>query len=151
MRAKEPPEHIKADWPWGAWIVEMLASGSRGGKPFKARLLFITSLRNTPEALLRLIREPWSIKTGTGFATRSSMRTSTPTEEMAPVLWQRWEHQRRICCTWLASTQTSSLRAVIDTRHQSAPGDRNAAAADEAELTLWISRGKQLSYLVGSW
>jgi predicted transposase YbfD/YdcC len=62
MRAKEAPEHIKADWPGSAWIVELLASGSREGKPFKARHLFLTSLRTTPEALLRLIRQRWSIE-----------------------------------------------------------------------------------------
>jgi len=62
MRAKDAPEHIKADWPGSAWIVELLASGSRDGKPFKARHLFITSLRTTPEALLRLIRQRWSIE-----------------------------------------------------------------------------------------
>ena len=62
MRAKEAPEHIKADWPGSAWIVELLASGSREGKPFKARHLFLTSLRTCPEALLRLIRERWSIE-----------------------------------------------------------------------------------------
>ena len=62
MQAKEAPEHIKADWPGSAWIVELLASGSRDGKPFQARHLFITSLRTTPEALLRLIRQRWSIE-----------------------------------------------------------------------------------------
>ncbi len=40
----------------------MLANGSRDGKPFNARHLFLTSLRTTPEALLRLIRERWSIE-----------------------------------------------------------------------------------------
>ena len=40
----------------------MLASGRRDGKPFSARHLFLTSLRTTPEALLRLIRERWSIE-----------------------------------------------------------------------------------------
>jgi len=43
-------------------MVELVASGSRDGKPFKARHLFVTSLRTTPEALLRLIRERWSIE-----------------------------------------------------------------------------------------
>jgi hypothetical protein len=57
MRAKEAPEHIKADWPGSVWIVELLASCSRDGKPFKTLHLFITSLRTTTEALLRLIRE----------------------------------------------------------------------------------------------
>ena len=42
--------------------MELLASGSREGKPFKARHLFLTSLRTTPEALLRLICQRWSIE-----------------------------------------------------------------------------------------
>jgi len=62
LRAKEAPEHIKADWPGSAWIVELLASGSRDSKSFKARHLFITSLGTTPEALPRLIQERWSIE-----------------------------------------------------------------------------------------
>ena len=62
LRAKEAPEHIKADWPGTAWIIEVVVSGSRGVKPFKARHLFLTSLRTAPEALLRLIRERWSIE-----------------------------------------------------------------------------------------
>jgi len=62
MRAKEAPEHIKEAWPGTAWMVELVASGTREGKPFKARHLFITSLRTSPEALLRLIRERWSIE-----------------------------------------------------------------------------------------
>jgi len=43
-------------------MVELVASGTREGKPFKARHLFITSLRTSPEALLRLIRQRWSIE-----------------------------------------------------------------------------------------
>ena len=62
MQTKETPERIKADWPGSAWIVELLVSGSRDGKPFQTRHLFITSLRTTPAALLRLIRERWSIE-----------------------------------------------------------------------------------------
>jgi predicted transposase YbfD/YdcC len=62
MRAKEAPEHIKADWPCSAWIVEVLTSASREGKPFRARHLFLTNLRTAPEALLRQVRERWSIE-----------------------------------------------------------------------------------------
>ena len=43
-------------------MVELVASGSRDGKPFKARHLFLTSLRTTPEALLQLVRDRWSIE-----------------------------------------------------------------------------------------
>jgi predicted transposase YbfD/YdcC len=38
------------------------ATGSRDGKPFQARHLFLTSLRTTPEALLQLVRDRWSIE-----------------------------------------------------------------------------------------
>jgi len=38
------------------------ATGSRDGKPFRATQLFITSLRTTPEALLQLVRDRWSIE-----------------------------------------------------------------------------------------
>ena len=39
----------------------MIANGTREGKPFKATHRFVTSLRTTPEALLRLVRERWSL------------------------------------------------------------------------------------------
>lgn len=35
---------------------------SREGRPFQARHLFLTSLRTTPEALLQLVRDRWSIE-----------------------------------------------------------------------------------------
>lgn len=62
LKAKEAPEHIKANWPGTSWIAEVIATGIRDGKPFKATHRFITSLRTTPEALLRLVRERWSIE-----------------------------------------------------------------------------------------
>jgi len=42
--------------------VEVKATGSRNGKSFRAIHLFLTSLRTTPEALLRLVRERWSLE-----------------------------------------------------------------------------------------
>ena len=62
LRAKEAPEHIKANWNGTSWIAEVIATGIRDGKPFKATHRFITSLRTTPEALLSLVRERWSIE-----------------------------------------------------------------------------------------
>ena len=62
LRAKEAPEHIKANWHGTSWIAEVIATGIRDGKPFKATHRFITSLRTTPDALLRLVRERWSIE-----------------------------------------------------------------------------------------
>ena len=62
LRAKEAPQHIKANWHGTSWIAEVIATGIRDGKPFKATHRFITSLRTTPEALLRLVRERWSLE-----------------------------------------------------------------------------------------
>lgn len=62
LRAKEAPVHIKANWQGTSWIAEVIATGTRDGKPFTATHRFITSLRTTPEALLRLVRERWSIE-----------------------------------------------------------------------------------------
>ena len=62
LRAKEAPEYIRETWIGTSWIVEVTASGSRSGKPFRANHLFLTSLRTTPEALLRLVRDRWSIE-----------------------------------------------------------------------------------------
>jgi hypothetical protein len=62
LRAKQAPEHISETWIGTSWIVEVVAEGTRDGKPFRATHLFLTSLRTTPEGLLRLVRDRWSIE-----------------------------------------------------------------------------------------
>ena len=62
LRAKQAPEHMREAWIGTSWIVEVAATGSRDGKPFQAQHLFLTSLRTTPEALLQLVRDRWSIE-----------------------------------------------------------------------------------------
>jgi predicted transposase YbfD/YdcC len=63
LRAREAPEHIKANWPGSAWIVEVTTDTlSRKGNRSVRRHLFLTSVRTTPQALLRLIRQRWSIE-----------------------------------------------------------------------------------------
>lgn len=63
LRAKEAPEHIKLNWPGSAWIVEVITDTvTRSGKRSIRRHLFLTSLRTSPDALLRLIRQRWSIE-----------------------------------------------------------------------------------------
>jgi predicted transposase YbfD/YdcC len=62
LRAKEAPEHIRSAWSGTSWIVEVITEGSREDKPFRATHLFLTSLRSTPEALLRLVRDRWSLE-----------------------------------------------------------------------------------------
>ena len=62
LRAKEAPQHIRESWVGTSWIVEMTATGTRDGRPFQAQHLFLTSLRTTPEAMLQLVRDRWSIE-----------------------------------------------------------------------------------------
>ena len=62
LRAKPAPESIRAEWIDTSWIVEVVAERTREGKPFHATHLFLTSLRTTPEALLQLVRDRWSLE-----------------------------------------------------------------------------------------
>ncbi len=62
LRAKAAPEHIREAWIGTSWIVEVTASGTRDGMPFHATHLFLTSLCTTPEALLQLVCDRWSIE-----------------------------------------------------------------------------------------
>ena len=63
LSAKEAPEYIKENWPGSAWIVEVSTETlTAGGQRTVRRHLFLTSLRTTPDALLRQIRQRWSIE-----------------------------------------------------------------------------------------
>jgi hypothetical protein len=75
LMAKEAPEHIKQNWPGSAWIVEVItATVTRNGKRSIRRHLFLTSVRTSPEALLRLIRQRWSIEKRMALGPRRSAR-----------------------------------------------------------------------------
>jgi len=62
LRAEEAPQHIRESWVGTSWILEITATGTRDGKLFQAQHLFLTRLRTTPEALLQLVRDGWSIE-----------------------------------------------------------------------------------------
>jgi predicted transposase YbfD/YdcC len=71
LRAKEAPEQIRETWIGTSWIVEVSTTGIRDSKPFQVTHLAYfmqrtsrcdTSLRTTPETLLQLVRERWSIE-----------------------------------------------------------------------------------------
>ena len=63
LLAKEAPEHIKANWPGSAWIVEVITDTiTRQGQRNVRRHLFLTSLHTHPDAMLRLIWQRWSIE-----------------------------------------------------------------------------------------
>jgi len=47
LRAKNAADFITGAWPGSTWIVEVIVSGKRAGKPSLQRNLLLTSLRNT--------------------------------------------------------------------------------------------------------
>lgn len=54
---------IRERWLGASWIVELVSTGRCDGHPFHHIHLFITTLRTSPKALLRLMRQRWAIKT----------------------------------------------------------------------------------------
>ncbi len=63
LKAREAPEHIKANWPGSAWIVEVITTVTRKGRRVEQAHYFLMSLRTAPKALqLRLVRQRWSIE-----------------------------------------------------------------------------------------
>lgn len=63
LRARQAPDFITEAWPGSSWIVELVVSGKRAGKPsLQQHLLLLTSLRTTPKALLQLVRDRWCIE-----------------------------------------------------------------------------------------
>jgi hypothetical protein len=62
LRAKQAPTHIAETSIGTSWILVVAAIGRRDGKALQATHVFHTSLRTTPEALLQLVRDRWSIE-----------------------------------------------------------------------------------------
>lgn len=45
-----------------SWIIELVSTGRRDGKPFHHNHIFITTLPTSPKVLLRLARQHWAIE-----------------------------------------------------------------------------------------
>ncbi|WP_259722922.1 hypothetical protein [Synechococcus sp. CS-603] len=56
LRARNATDAIRERWEGASWIVELVSTGRRDGKPFRHVHLFITTLRTSPKALLRQVR-----------------------------------------------------------------------------------------------
>jgi predicted transposase YbfD/YdcC len=62
LRARNATDAIRERWVGASWIVELVSNGRRDGKPFHHVHHFITTLRTSPKALLRLVRQRWAIE-----------------------------------------------------------------------------------------
>ena len=143
LRAKPAPKHICEAWIGTSWIVEVSATGYRDGRSFQAQHLFLTSLRTTPEAMLQLVRDRWSIEgwhsirdtqlhedahryRGNGAGAMAALRTAAMNllnGSDEPVAAQRL-------------SVDPGRDAGLDARHHGAPGDGDAPARAESALRL---------------
>jgi hypothetical protein len=62
LRARNATDAIRQRWAGASWIIELVSSGLRGRKPFRQVHYFLTTLRTSPKALLRLVRQRWAIE-----------------------------------------------------------------------------------------
>nr|WP_255090932.1 ISAs1 family transposase [Vulcanococcus limneticus] len=62
LRARNAGEAITERWSGASWIIELVSTGVRDGKPFRQIHHFLTTLRTSPKALLRLVRQRWAIE-----------------------------------------------------------------------------------------
>ena len=62
LRARNATGAIRERWAGASWIIELVSTGRRDGKPFHHVHFFITTLRTSPKALLRLVRQRWAIE-----------------------------------------------------------------------------------------
>jgi len=62
LRARNATDTIRQRWEGASWIIELVSTGRRDGKPFHHVHLFITTLRTSLKALLRLVRQRWAIE-----------------------------------------------------------------------------------------
>jgi predicted transposase YbfD/YdcC len=62
LRARNATDAIRERWVGASWIVELVSTGWRGIKPFHHVHYFLTTLRTSPKALLRLVRQRWAIE-----------------------------------------------------------------------------------------
>jgi len=136
LRAKPGPELIAQAWIGTSWIVEVAASGTRAGKPFKATHLFLSSLRTTPIALLQLVRDRWSncfAEAGDyegwhWIRDTSSMRMLTAIGVMASARWPRCARQLSTCSGWTGISADPGRNPGGDARHPGAAGNGQATA-----------------------
>ncbi len=62
LRASNATDTIRKRWAGVSWIIELVSTGRRDGKPFHHVHLFVTTLRTSPQALLRLVCQRWAIE-----------------------------------------------------------------------------------------
>ena len=62
LRAMPAPDWVMEQWPGSATIIAVRSQGTRDGRPVDETRYYVTSLRTSAKALLRQVRNRWSIE-----------------------------------------------------------------------------------------
>ncbi len=62
LRGMPAPEWVVENWPGSATVIAVRSKGTRDGKPTDETRYYVSSLRTNAKALLRYVRERWSIE-----------------------------------------------------------------------------------------
>jgi predicted transposase YbfD/YdcC len=62
LRAMSAPEWVVEHWPGSATIIAVRSQGARDSRPVDETRYYVTSLRTGSDALLRHVRQRWSIE-----------------------------------------------------------------------------------------
>ena len=62
LRAMPAPDWVIDQWPGSATIIAVRSQGIRDGRPVDETRYYVTSLRTSAKALLRQVRNRWSIE-----------------------------------------------------------------------------------------
>jgi len=62
LRAMPAPEWVMEQWPGSAMIIAVRTHGTREGKPQDETRYYVSSLRTGAKAMLKAIRQRWSIE-----------------------------------------------------------------------------------------
>jgi hypothetical protein len=141
LRAKQAPEHIITEtWIGTSWIIEVVARGIRDGKPFHATHLYRsfrhtsrcdTSLGTTPDVLLQLVRNRWSMEGWHRIRRHPAPRGRPP----LPGQWRRRDghaaHRRLEPAAPGRVPADPGWHPGGDARHQGAAGNGGATTGTE--------------------
>ncbi|WP_255024459.1 ISAs1 family transposase [Cyanobium sp. T1G-Tous] len=78
LRAMPAPEWVMEQWPGSSTIIAVRSHGTREGKPQDETPYYVSSLRTGAKALLKAIRQRWSIENSWHWVRDVPLREDTP-------------------------------------------------------------------------
>ncbi|MFN7899837.1 MAG: hypothetical protein ACK5N0_09280 [Synechococcaceae cyanobacterium] len=115
LRARPAPEWVMEQWPGSATFIAVRSQGLRDGKPTDETRDYVWSLRTGAQALLRHVRNRWSIENSWHWVLDVALREDATaigrtTESRS---WPRSAAWRSMPCGSIGDAKTAALLAVV--------------------------------------